>query len=98
MKYRKPIIHGITVFNTVNPTLISQAEQMFPDSERTVRIRMEEEEGGSLEIAGQSNCGNFASEARTIRPRTQVAIQPRTTDLFRLHFHKEYSATTCRWS
>jgi type VI secretion system secreted protein VgrG len=36
-------------------------QHMFPDSERTIRIRMEEEEGRSLEIAGESNCGNFVA-------------------------------------
>ena len=35
-------------------------QNIFPDSERTVKIRMEEEEAGSLEIAGESNCANFA--------------------------------------
>jgi type VI secretion system secreted protein VgrG len=36
-------------------------QKVLPDGERTVRIRMEEEAVGSLEIAGESNCGNFVA-------------------------------------
>jgi type VI secretion system secreted protein VgrG len=34
---------------------------VFPDSERTVRIRMEQEVVGSLQITGRSNCGHFVA-------------------------------------
>jgi type VI secretion system secreted protein VgrG len=34
-------------------------KNIFPDSERTVKVRMEQEEALSLEIAGASNCGQF---------------------------------------
>jgi type VI secretion system secreted protein VgrG len=33
-------------------------KNIFPDSERTVKVRMEEEEAASLEIRGASNCGH----------------------------------------
>jgi type VI secretion system secreted protein VgrG len=34
---------------------------LFRDRRRTVRLRMEEEESVALQIAGQSNCGNFTA-------------------------------------
>ncbi|HEY0791990.1 MAG TPA: type VI secretion system tip protein TssI/VgrG [Chthoniobacterales bacterium] len=34
---------------------------VFPDGERTVRVRMEEEAAVSLEIGGTSNCGHFVA-------------------------------------
>jgi type VI secretion system secreted protein VgrG len=36
-------------------------KNIFPDGERTVRIRMEQEEVASLEIRGASNCGHFVA-------------------------------------
>jgi type VI secretion system secreted protein VgrG len=36
-------------------------KEIFPDSERTAKVRMEQEEVASLEVAGQSNCGNFVA-------------------------------------
>jgi type VI secretion system secreted protein VgrG len=36
-------------------------KNIFPDSERTVKVRMEQEEAASLEIAGASNCGQFVA-------------------------------------
>jgi len=36
-------------------------KQILPDSERTAKVRMEQEEAASLEIAGESNCGNFVA-------------------------------------
>ncbi len=37
---------------------------IFEDRQRTVRIRMEQEEAGSLEIAGTSDCGHFVAGHR----------------------------------
>jgi type VI secretion system secreted protein VgrG len=34
-------------------------QDLIPDSERTVKVRMEEETAASLEIRGASNCGQF---------------------------------------
>jgi type VI secretion system secreted protein VgrG len=34
-------------------------QEIFRDKERTVRLRMEQEEAGSLEIEGASNCSHF---------------------------------------
>src|SRR5215469_3366232 len=34
-------------------------KNIFPDSERTVKVRMEQEEAASMEIRGASNCGQF---------------------------------------
>jgi type VI secretion system secreted protein VgrG len=36
-------------------------QNVFPDGKRTVKVRMEEQEAGSLEIEGESNCGNFVA-------------------------------------
>jgi type VI secretion system secreted protein VgrG len=36
-------------------------KQIFPDSERTAKVRMEQEEAASLEIGGASNCGQFVA-------------------------------------
>jgi type VI secretion system secreted protein VgrG len=36
-------------------------KNIFPDSERTVEVRMEQEEASSLEIGGASNCGQFVA-------------------------------------
>jgi type VI secretion system secreted protein VgrG len=36
-------------------------KQILPDSERTAKVRMQQEEAASLEIAGKSNCGNFVA-------------------------------------
>jgi type VI secretion system secreted protein VgrG len=36
-------------------------EEIFPESERMAKVRMQEEEASCLGIAGQSNCGNFVA-------------------------------------
>ena len=36
-------------------------KNIFPESERTVKVRMEQEEASSLEIEGASNCGQFVA-------------------------------------
>jgi type VI secretion system secreted protein VgrG len=36
-------------------------KNIFPDSERAVKVRMEQEEAASLEIRGASNCGQFVA-------------------------------------
>jgi type VI secretion system secreted protein VgrG len=36
-------------------------KNIFPDSERTVNVRMEQEEAASMEIGGASNCGQFVA-------------------------------------
>ena len=36
-------------------------KNIFADSERTVKVRMEQEEAASLEIGGASNCGHFVA-------------------------------------
>jgi hypothetical protein len=38
-----------------------ELKKIFPDSERTVKLRKEQEETASLEIRGASNCGQFAA-------------------------------------
>jgi type VI secretion system secreted protein VgrG len=38
-----------------------ELKEITPDSERTVKIRMEEEAAVSIDIAGESNCGQFVS-------------------------------------
>ena len=36
-------------------------KNIFPESERTVKVRMEQKEASSLEIEGASNCGQFVA-------------------------------------
>ena len=36
-------------------------QHIFPDRDRTVKIRMEQEQALSLQITGKSDCGNFSS-------------------------------------
>jgi type VI secretion system secreted protein VgrG len=51
-------------FDGVNPSGAPSPQDLrnvFPDSERTVRVRMEQEETTSLQIAGASDCGHFVS-------------------------------------
>lgn len=41
-----------------------ELQDVFKDKDRTVRIRMEEEEANALSIAGTSNCGQFVAGHR----------------------------------
>jgi type VI secretion system secreted protein VgrG len=59
-------------FDGVDRNGAAQPEKLkdiFPDSERTVRVRMEREETSSLEIAGTSNCGHFVCGHKFILER-----------------------------
>jgi type VI secretion system secreted protein VgrG len=51
-------------FDGVNRNGAAQPEDLkdiFPDGERTVRVRMEQEEAESVEVVGTSNCGHFVA-------------------------------------
>jgi type VI secretion system secreted protein VgrG len=51
-------------FDGINPTggpRPQDLKNIFQDRDRTVRVRMEEEETAGLEIAGASDCGNFSA-------------------------------------
>ena len=51
-------------FDGIDQNRVAQSQDLqniFPDGERTVRVRMEEEESRSLAMNGESNCGNFVS-------------------------------------
>jgi type VI secretion system secreted protein VgrG len=49
---------GIDRYGAARP---QDLKQIFPDSERTATVRMEQEEAVCLRIAGESNCGNFVA-------------------------------------
>jgi len=54
-------------FDGVAKTGMPQPENLqyiLEDRDRTARVRMEREEGASLEVAGSSNCGNFVPGCR----------------------------------
>jgi type VI secretion system secreted protein VgrG len=52
---------GIDGSGTPRP---QELQDIFPDSQRTVKVRMEQEEMSSLELLGASNCGHFVTGHR----------------------------------
>jgi len=57
---------GIDANGTPRPR---DLKRIFEDRDRTVRIRMEQEDVGSLEIRGGSNCGNFGAGHKFVLDR-----------------------------